>query len=66
MGAIKSIEALRIVVAHVGGIALPNSTSISHVSDNFDDEGNCTDPKTERRIRRVGKDLMNYITQFID
>jgi FMN reductase len=61
MGAIKSIEALRGVCAHIGGIVLPNATSISHVHKHFDSTGNCIDEKTERRIRKVGSSLVNYI-----
>lgn len=64
MGAIKSIEALRGVCAHIGGIVLPNATSVSHVQDQFDSYGNCIDEKTERRIRRVGTSVINYIKNY--
>ena len=64
MGAIKSIEALRGVCAHIGGLVLPNSTSVSHITEKFDSAGNCIDEQTERRIRRVGADLVNYINDY--
>lgn len=64
MGAIKSIEALRGVCAHIGGLVLPNSTSVSHINEKFDSEDNCIDEKTERRIRRVGANLVKYINEY--
>ncbi len=64
MGAIKSIEALRGVCAHIGAIVLPGATSIANVSDKFDEDDNCVDEKTERRIRRVGSDLVKYISDY--
>jgi len=64
MGAIKSIEALRGVCAHIGGIVLPNSTSVAHISDKFDSDGKCIDEQTERRIRRVGFGLVGYIIDY--
>jgi len=64
MGAIKSIEALRGVCAHIGGIVLPNSTSVAHISDKFDSDGKCIDEQTERRIRRVGFGLVEYIIDY--
>ena len=66
MGAIKSIEALRGVCAHIGGYVLPSATSISNVDKKFDLEGNCIDKQAERRIKRVGTELVKYINRFID
>ncbi len=64
MGAIKSIEALRGVCAHIGGIVLPNSTSVAHINNKFDSNNNCIDEQTEKRIRRVGTDLVKYLNDF--
>ncbi|MBU0475302.1 MAG: NAD(P)H-dependent oxidoreductase [Bacteroidetes bacterium] len=66
MGAIKSIEALRGVCAHIGGLVLPHTTSISYVNQKFDVNDNCIDEQTDRRIRRVGTELIKYINQYID
>jgi FMN reductase len=63
MGAIKSIEALRGVCAHIGGFVLPNATSIPNVDKKFDSEGNCIDEQTERRIKRVGSELVKFINR---
>ena len=61
MGAIKSIEALRGVCAHIGGIVLPNSTSVAQINKKFNADDICIDEQTERRIRKVGSDLVKYL-----
>jgi chromate reductase len=64
MGAIKSIEALRSVCAHIGGLVLPNSISVARIGTKFDENDKCIDEQTERRIRRVGSDLVKYINDY--
>jgi len=66
MGAIKAIEALRGVCSHIGGYVLPNATSVAHINQKFDVDDNCIDEQTERRIKRVGTELVKYISRFVD
>jgi FMN reductase len=61
IGAVKSLEHLRSVVSHVGGIVLPLPISVANVRTVFDDEGRCLDPDAERLIRSVGTNLLTYI-----
>lgn len=61
IGAIKSLEHLRSVCAHVGAIVLPGLVSVAHVQDLFDDEGRCREPRIEKRIRNVAIMLVDYI-----
>lgn len=65
IGAIKALEHLRSVCAHVGGIVLPAFVSVPGVMGVFDDDGNCTDEKTEKRIRGAAINLHHYIQQSI-
>lgn len=65
IGAIKSLEQLRGVCAHVGAIALPMPTSVANVQTVFDAEGRCLDPKVERYVRRVATSLIDYIRQNV-
>ncbi len=65
IGAIKSLEQLRMVCSHVGGLVLPGSVSIADVQSVFDEGGRCKDPKIEERIRSVGTTLVNYIENHI-
>ncbi len=61
IGAIKSLEQLRSVCAHVGAIALPLPVSVANVQKAFDADGNPTDPAVEKRVRRVGTTLLDYL-----
>lgn len=61
IGAIKSLEALASVCSHVGGHVLPGAVSIPNVQQAFDAEGKVRDAGTERRIRSVATNLIDYI-----
>lgn len=65
IGAIKSIEGLRGVCAHIGGIVLPGSASIPEVDKHFNQLGECVTPKYEKRIRSVSKNLISFIEENI-
>ena len=65
IGAIKALEHLRSVCAHVGGIVLPNSISVPFVDTMFDAQGLCLDPKVEKKIRGLAKDLLEFIQNHI-
>lgn len=61
IGAVKSLEHLRSVVSHVGGIVLPLPISVANVRTVFDSEGRCLDSSAEQLIRGVGTNLLTYI-----
>ncbi len=61
IGAIKSLEALASVCAHVGAIVLPGPVSVANVRQIFDEQGRCLDAKIEKRIRSVATNLLDYI-----
>jgi FMN reductase len=61
IGAIKALEQVRSICAHVGAIALPSPVSIAGVNKVFDEAGNCTDPKLAQRLRGLAGSLMDYI-----
>ena len=65
IGAIKALEHLRSVCSHVGAIVLPGPVSVAAVHKVFDDEGRCLDHGTEKRIRRVAKNLIDYIRSTV-
>ncbi len=65
IGAVKSLESLRSVCSHIGGIVLPGPVSIGNVRRVFDEKGYCLDPKIDARIRGLSQNLINYIDQFI-
>lgn len=61
IGAIKALEHLRSVLSHVGAIVLPGPVSVAGVQKLFDDEDRCVDTDTEKRIRSVATNLIDYI-----
>jgi chromate reductase len=65
IGAIKSLEQLRSVCAHVGAIVLPRAISIAGVKSAFDDEGRCTDPETERVLHGLADSMMTFLKDYV-
>ncbi|MFC0878073.1 NADPH-dependent FMN reductase [Saccharicrinis sp. FJH2] len=65
IGAVKSLESLRGVCSHVGGIILPGPISVAHVKEKFDANGNCTDLKTESRLRKLVQSMDAYFNDAI-
>lgn len=65
IGAIKSLEQLRGICAHVGALVLPGSVSIAGVRNAFDDEGNCTDPDVEKTLRGVASALVEFMKDYV-
>ena len=65
IGAIKSLEQLRSVVSHIGGMVLPLPVSIANVQKVFDRDGHVLEPAVEQTVRRAAASLMNYIEKHI-
>jgi len=65
IGAIKSLEHLRGVVSHVGGIVLPLPISVANVQKVFDREGRVLDPTVEKLVRRTATNLTGYIDKHL-
>jgi len=61
IGAIKSLEHLRSVCSHVGGLVLPSLASVANVRQVFDEQGRPLDPAAEKRLRGVATALLDYI-----
>ena len=65
IGAIKSIEHIRSICAHMGAIVLPGSVSVANVQSVFDKVGNCLDQEIEKRLRDQANNLVKYIQNHI-
>jgi chromate reductase, NAD(P)H dehydrogenase (quinone) len=61
IGAIKSLEQLRSICSHVGGIVLPLPVSVANVQRVFDAQGHVLDPNIEKLVRSVADNVMNYL-----
>ncbi len=65
IGAIKSLEHLRSVCAHIGAMPLSYSISVADVQKVFDKNGKCLDVNVEKSIRSVATNLVDYIRKHI-
>ncbi len=61
IGAIKSLEQLRGICAHVGAHVLPLAVSVARVHLAFDEHGVCVDEAVEQQVRGAGTALVDYI-----
>ena len=65
IGAIKSLEHLRAVCAHVGAVVMPFSVSIAGVRGAFDADGKATDPGSEQALRNFARSFDQFIADYV-
>jgi NAD(P)H-dependent FMN reductase len=65
IGAIKSLEMLRSICSHVGCVVLPGPVSIAEVRKKFQADGTPLDAGTEKRVRGLAVNLLDYIRENI-
>lgn len=65
IGAIKSLEQLRGICAHVGALAIPGAVSIAGVQKAFDAEGNCIDADVEAALEGAATSLLEFIRSYV-
>jgi len=61
LGAVKSLEQLRSICAHIGAFVLPGAVSVARVQEIFTADGVCLDAEIEQRIRGVAISLLEYL-----
>ena len=65
IGAIKSLEHLKSVCAHIGAIVVPGAVSVAGVQQVFDDHGRCTDANVEALLRGVAPAMLTFLKDYI-
>ena len=65
IGAIKSLEQLRGVCAHVGALVLPAAISIAGVHAVFDADGTCVDEAAAEALEGVAAGLLDFIEHYV-
>ena len=65
IGAIKSLEHLKSVCAHIGAIVIPGAVSVAGVQKVFDDHGRCTDADVEAMLRGVAPAMLTFLKDYI-
>lgn len=62
IGAIKALEHLRSITAHLGMIALPKSVSVASVFSTLDENGEITGDDLIQRIEGIGQSLIDFLS----
>jgi chromate reductase len=65
IGAIKSLEQLKSVCAHIGALVVPGAVSVAGVQSLFDEQGRCTDATVETMLRGVAQALLTFLKDYI-
>jgi NAD(P)H-dependent FMN reductase len=65
IGAIKSLEHLRGVCAHVGALVVPNAVSLAGVQSAFDVNGRVRDAGSEAALRGLAKSLIEFMKTYV-
>jgi len=60
LGAVKSLEHLRSVTAHLGMMTLPKSVSIAAVHEVFDESGQIQDLDIQKRLEGLGQQILDF------
>jgi FMN reductase len=61
IGAVKSLEHLRSVCAHLGAVVLPKAVSIAGADQAFDDAGHCTNEEVAARLHNLAAALAEFL-----
>jgi len=65
IGAIKALEQLKSVCAHIGALVVPGAVSVAGVHSLFDNQGRCTDADVETMLRGVAHALLTFLKNYI-
>lgn len=65
IGAIKSLEHLRGVCAHVGALVVPSAVSVAGVRAAFDEDGRVRDAATEAALRALSTSLIEFMKTYV-
>lgn len=65
IGAIKSLEQLRGVCAHVGAVVLPGAVSVAGVRKAFTEEGECINEEIEKILTSLAANTLEYIENYV-
>lgn len=60
LGGAGALNALRSVGRAVHAWVVPEQTAVPHADEVFDDPGNCSDARTEKRLKEVGRQVAKF------
>lgn len=62
-GAVKSLDHLRSVCAHMGGIVLPYPVSVPVADQVLPDDDICEDPEIAHMLKEIGEQLLRFVAR---
>jgi len=65
IGAIKSLERMKSVCAHIGALVVTGAVSVAGVQNLFEEQGRCTDADVETMLRGVANALLTFLKDYI-
>src|SRR5499433_4011474 len=65
IGAIKALEHLKSVCAHIGAIVVPGAVSVAGVQQVFDEQGRCMNTDVEAMLRGVAPAMLTFLKDYI-
>ena len=65
IGAIKALEQLKSVCAHIGALVVPGAVSVAGVQQVFDEQGRCTNADVEAMLRGVAPAMLTFLKDYI-
>ncbi len=64
-GGVNCLAQLRLVCLALGGTPIPGKVAVSRVKDQFDDHGNCVEPKLRQHVEAFLSELLWYTKAFV-
>jgi NAD(P)H-dependent FMN reductase len=64
LGGMRGLVHVRAMFGNIFSFVLPRQKSIANAQEAFDEAGNLKDPKTEKEVKAIGKDLAEFIKRF--
>jgi chromate reductase len=61
LGGLRGLSPLRVLLSNIGVIVLPTMQAVGKIGQEIDDNGNCTTPKTEKKLKAMGAQTVKFV-----
>jgi len=66
LGGMRGLVMLRMLLGNLGVIVFPDQQAVPNGLKAFNDDGSMSDPKQEKRIRRLAENYINFTRKLLD
>lgn len=60
LGGIRGLSPLRVLLSNIGVVVLPTMQAIGKIHQEIDENGNWTNPKTEKKVKALGTQTVKF------